>query len=449
MPRSRSRRRRRVLQRRRYNDAPTTPARLDMTNTIWYRRHRRRRPGHDRHSRLRRSTPWSRSTAVRQRAVRRRTFVACATTSADRRHGIRTTEAHVQQPRREQPISSRSAWRLRSTGWPARGGHHRLRRLERPRQRFATRPHRRSRPGCRAARRATTGATTACERRAVRPLDCTRTMTRTRRTVWFRFERPGHGTAIFSANGRGFDSVLAVYRDGQLRRLQRRRRRSSRAVAAEHAVTAGPLPGAGRRDTASPPTPTTATSARPSTSPPIPPPPDRTATRSPTPRTTARQTPPPTRTATAAWIRIRIRIATATVGDPRCPTSAQSTRDRNRDGCLDPAAGEAARRGSRLPRRADRDGLRVVFLQRHRTEGFKGARALRRRCRFARKASAAGRPIAFAARTCRSRSSPDVIPRRAEIRIYVTRRDGSACTSVPLPRGGFNADQTLPATRAP
>ena len=118
------------------------------------------------------------------------------------------------------------------------------------------------------------------------------------------------------------------------------------------------------------------------------------------------------------------------VGPDKCPTENAAGRDTNHDGCLDPLPRKRISAEVNLRATPTANGIRIRFLKVQAPRGTKVTVRCGRGCRFAKRASASGEPLAVASRTVTVRKLAGRSFRAGQkIRIYVTRRAGSAPSS--------------------
>ena len=142
----------------------------------------------------------------------------------------------------------------------------------------------------------------------------------------------------------------------------------------------------------------------------------------------------------------------------KCPGENAAGRDKNRDGCLDPVPRKRVQADAKLRVSPTAAGLRVVSLRVIAPKGAKVTVRCGAGCRFAKRASASGKPLAVASKVVRVKKLAGRTFRAGQkIRIYVTRKGRiGAYIQYTVTRGNFkrverclNPGSTKPRKRCP
>jgi hypothetical protein len=260
------------------------------------------------------------------------------------------------------------------------------------------------------------------------------------RTVWFRYNAPGTGTATFTASG-NFDTVLALYRgttfvncnDDGIQNVIGPSRLTTRVTAGEYFLQVGgygQAPDAeygsfgATADFRGDPPPDSDGDGIPDAS-------DRCPAQNSSARDADRDgcldpDPDPDKDGVP-------------VGTDKCPTENAAARDKNRDGCLDPAPRKRIRADARLRASPTATGVRIVWLKVIAPKGSRVAVRCGAGCRFAKKASLSEKPLATASKTVTVKKLAGRSFRAGQkIRIYVTRKGRiGVYIQYRITRGGF------------
>ena len=241
------------------------------------------------------------------------------------------------------------------------------------------------------------------------------------RTVWSSYNAAGSGTATFAAGGT-FDTVLAVYRDSTLIGCSDDPSQVTRRVTAGtyhvQVGVVGRAPDAGYG---------TFNATVSFAGDPPPPPSDRdgdgvidTRDKCPDASAAARDAdrdgcldpdPDPDRDGVV-------------VPADKCPAQNAGARDKDRDGCLDALPRKRISADASMRATPIGNGIRIRWLRIQAPKGSKVTVRCGRDCRFAKRASASGEPLAEAAKTVTVKKLAGRTFRvGSKIRIYVTRKN--------------------------